>query len=137
MLTQFSRCATLIIAKRQLYPGKIQLHSEQRKRKEWCFFVYKFHNNYYPCSYSLLHVACASDIHIFFSVIKDRRGGKVTEPRSIAEPKQYIYRRCSGRCPPRRSVFWYSARIAKRRASEMRCQVYPIVFHNFILFDTS
>ena len=52
MLTQFSRCATLIIAKRQLYPGKIQLHSEQRKRKEQCFFVYKFHNNYYPCSYS-------------------------------------------------------------------------------------
>lgn len=34
----------------------------------------------------LLHVACASDIHIFFSVIKDRRGGKVTEQRSIAEP---------------------------------------------------
>lgn len=85
----------------------------------------------------LLHVACASDIHIFFSVIKDRRGGKVTEQRSIAEPKRYIYRRCSGMCPPCRSVFWYSARIAKRQASEMRCQVYSIVHHNFIWFDTS
>lgn len=137
MLTQFSRCAILIIAKRQLYPGKIQLHSEQRKRKEWCFLSTNFIIIIILAATLLLHVACASDIHIFFSVIKDRRGGKVTEPRSIAEPKQYIYIRCSGRCPPRRSVFWYSARIAKRRASEMRCQVYPIVFHNFILFDTS
>lgn len=79
---------------------------------------------------SLLLFATFSLRSFFFSsLLKDRRGGKVTDPRSIAEPKQYIHRRYSGRYPPHRSVFWYSVRIAKRRASEMRCQVY--------LFDTS